>query len=140
MKFENIIATGWCAAALLLLSVNASAHEHHHHDDKGPNGGRILHHVDPHLEFLVLANRKVQLTQLDGKLKATSMGAQEVEMEAGSPADRVTIAFEKKGDVLVSKQPLPKGDDVPVAVMIRPEPGADVITEKFTVEIPANDE
>src|SRR6056297_132527 len=37
-------------------------HEHAHGDiEAGPNGGRILDDVEPHLEFLVTEDRKVEI-------------------------------------------------------------------------------
>ncbi|MDA1043637.1 MAG: hypothetical protein O3C57_00275, partial [Verrucomicrobia bacterium] len=53
---------------------NHVKHEHepaknavHDHKSSGPNGGRIITTVKPHLEFLVTQDRNVKITALDAQ-------------------------------------------------------------------------
>ena len=49
-------------------------HDHRHARKAGPNGGRVLHEVHPHAELLVTKDRKLQITFLTAKGKATAPG------------------------------------------------------------------
>ena len=55
----------------LILALPAFAAEDHDHAKKeaGPNGGKVLTTIEPHAEFFVTTDRKVQITFLnkDGK-------------------------------------------------------------------------
>ena len=44
-------------------------HKGHAHEKKiaGPNGGRVLTKVEPHLEFFVTKDHKIQITAVDDK-------------------------------------------------------------------------
>ena len=64
-------------------------HDHHHARMAGPNGGRVLHEVHPHAELLVTKDRKLQLTFLTEKGKATAPKEQTMTVICGkrtSPA------------------------------------------------------
>ena len=54
------------AAIALALALPASAADDHKHEKKeaGPNGGKILTAMEPHAEFFVTSDRKVQITFL----------------------------------------------------------------------------
>src|SRR5688500_18649777 len=101
----------------------------------GPNGGRIIASLEPRAEFFVTPDRKVQITFLDKSGKAIPPGEQVVTVVAGERMSPTTLTFSKAGNQLVSNVPLPKGDDVPAVVQIRPTPGAKAVTEKFNVDL-----
>ena len=110
-------------------------HGHSHKKkDAGPNGGRILTALTPHLEFLVREDRKVQLAALQD-LKAVPIGTQTATLTGGDRGDPTTLNFAKEGDVLVSDKPLPEGKNFPVILQVAATAGADLATEKFQLNL-----
>lgn len=111
-------------------------HDHaHDHDIVGPNGGRVLHEVDPHLEFFVTDDRKVQITAVDDEGKAIPLEKQTVRVTGGSRTNPTRMTFEKKGDSLISNVAFPKGNNFPVVVQIKPAPDAKTVLEKFNLNL-----
>jgi hypothetical protein len=85
----------------------------------GPKGGRLLENEAPRAEFFVEKDRKVTLTFYDANLKAVPAGEQTATVIAEAKGGKTKIEFEKKGDVLISKAPLPEGNDYIVVVQLR---------------------
>lgn len=114
-------------------------HDHHGHDhggvEAGPNGGRVLHKIEPHLEFFVTKDRKVQLTALDNKLKAIAIGKQVVKVTAGDRQNPIKMSFVKQGNVLMSETAFPAGDDFPVVVQMKNSKVGKSVIEKFTLNM-----
>ena len=114
----------------------AGDHDHDHGDAKaGPNGGRVLHKIEPHLEFLVTKDRRVQITALDDKFKATGMDNQVVRVTAGNRSNPIRMKFVRSGDVLISETAFPTGNNFPVVVQLKGKPGGKTIIEKFTLNL-----
>ncbi|MBI3870445.1 MAG: hypothetical protein HY299_18105 [Verrucomicrobia bacterium] len=90
----------------------------------GPKGGRLLENPTPRAEFFVEKDRTVTITFYDAALKAVAPGEQTVNVVAEVKSGKVELEFEKKGDVLVSKTPLPEGDGYNVVVQIKTRPDA----------------
>ncbi|MDF1811922.1 MAG: hypothetical protein P1V20_06900 [Verrucomicrobiales bacterium] len=141
MKTKNIISKTTTALATIALAASFSAlhAEDHDHDhggaEAGPNGGRVLHKVEPHLEFFVTKDRKVMMTQLDDNLKAAAVGDQVVRVTAGDRSNPIRMTFVKQGNVLISQTAFPEGDDFPVVVQIKNNAGSKTIIEKFTLDM-----
>lgn len=114
-------------------------HEGHDHDHDhimaGPNGGRVLHAVDPHLEFFVTEDRKVQIAALDAEGKAIPITEQSVRVTGGDRSNPTRMTFAKEGDVLVSDVAFPEGNDFPVVVQIKSTPDAKSAMEKFNLNL-----
>ncbi|MEM9015609.1 MAG: hypothetical protein AAGC68_01250 [Verrucomicrobiota bacterium] len=113
-------------------------HDHSHaHDsfEKGPNGGRLVTSVEPHLEFLVRDDRKVQIGSVDGEGKAQPIAEQEVSIVGGDRSNPTQMAFSLEGDVLVSDIAFPEGDLFPVVMSITPTPDGDLVIEKFNLDL-----
>ena len=68
---------------------------------KAPNGGRIIEGVEPHAEFLVTADKKVEVRFLDASGKVIAPAAQVVTVTMGDRAAPTKLAFAKEGDKLV---------------------------------------
>ena len=90
----------------------------------GPKGGRLLENETPRAEFFVEKDKTVSITFYDASLKPVSVTDQVVAATAETKSGKVKIEFEKKGDVLVSKTPLPEGDGYNVVVQLRSKPDA----------------
>jgi len=134
MKLKNIIAL-FTALTVVFLSGLKAGDKHEHGGKKaGPNGGRVLHNVEPHLEFFVTKDRKVQLTTLDDNLKAIALAGQLVTVTAGERSNPVKMTFAKQGETLISDIAFPEGDDFPVVVQIKGQGADKAIIEKFTMD------
>lgn len=116
-------------------------HDHSTHANKlnvrkaGPNGGRVLHDVEPHLEFFVTQDRKIQITALDDSLKQTPLGTQVVKITGGARTNPISMNLVKQGDVMISDSAIPPGDDFPLVVQVKSDADAKSVFEKFTLNL-----
>lgn len=117
-------------------------HKDHKHDDHshakkvaGPNGGRVLTGVEPHLEFFLTKERKVKITAVDDDGKAVALGEQTVTVTGGSRSNPTRMKFVKDGDSLVSDKAFPEGNNLPVVVQIKAKPDAKTVIEKFSLNL-----
>jgi hypothetical protein len=113
-------------------------HDHDHAHEKKmatPNGGRLLAAIEPHAEFFVTADRKVQITFLGEDGKAIAPAAQVVTVTAGDRSSPTKLTFTKSGNTLVSNAALPAGNDFPTVVQIKVTPDAKTVTEKFNLNL-----
>jgi hypothetical protein len=122
------------ADALALPALAAGDHTHEK-KEAGPHGGRVLTAIQPHAEFFVTADRKVQITFLGEDGKAIPPAAQTVTVTAGERSAPTKLTFIKSGEVLVSEQPLPDGNDFPTVVQIKDTPEAKAVVEKFNLNL-----
>ncbi|MEM1294111.1 MAG: hypothetical protein AAGH89_02025 [Verrucomicrobiota bacterium] len=111
-------------------------HDHHHHHEKitGPNGGRMLFSFEPHLEFLVMEDRTVQISAFDHHNKAASIDGFSVKLTGGSRISPTRLSFAKSGEALVSNGALPEGESFPVVLQIKSGDGKSVL-EKFQLSL-----
>lgn len=119
-------------AALLCTGLSSSAA-----DNKvlaGPKGGRLLEKTEPQAEFYLEKDRSVTITFYDPALKPVPATTQSVTVIAEAKTGKQTIAFEKKGDVLVSKTPLPEGEGYNVVVQLRQNAEAKPQNLRFKLE------
>lgn len=115
-------------------------HDHDHdHDHEtiiaGPNGGRVLTSIEPHAEFFVTAERHVQIGFVDDDLKQIPAADQSVDVVAGDRSKPTKLTFRKSGEVLISEEPLPDGNDFPVIVQIKNSAASKSIREKFNLNL-----
>jgi hypothetical protein len=130
MNLKNQVLRLIAIAAVGLVSLSAQASE----KPSGPNGGRILK-TEPRAEFLVNADRKIQITFLDQANQAVAPAAQVVTVTAGERSAPVTMKFAKSGNAFVSDVPLPAGNDVPAVVQIKASATAKTSIERFNVDL-----
>ncbi len=131
------------AVAALALTPGVQADDKHDHDhdhdhakiEAGPNGGRILNVVEPHLEFFVTKDRKVKITAVGENGKAIPIEKQVVKVTGGSRSNPTRMKFEKQGDVLVSDVAFPAGNDFPVVVQIKQKKVAKTVMAKFNLNL-----
>lgn len=113
-------------------------HDHgHDHDsiEAGPNGGRILHDLEPHVEFLVTDDRKVQISAVNDDGKVIPVTTQTASLMGGSRSNPTKMKFTKEGDVLVSDIAFPAGNDFPVVVQLKGAPDDKAATVKFNLNL-----
>jgi hypothetical protein len=102
---------------------------------KAPNGGRIIHTVDPHAEFVVTADKKIEIRFLDDSGKVIAPGEQVVTVTTGDRAKPIKLTFAKDGNKLVSDKTIPDGELLPVVLQIRAKEGEKASTAKFTLNL-----
>jgi len=100
-----------------------------------PNGGRIISSVEPKAEFVVTADKKVEIRFLDAAGKVVAPGDQTANVIMGDRANPTKLAFTKDGDKLVSDKTVPEGKDLPVVLQIRAKEGEKAVTEKFNLNL-----
>ena len=86
-----------------------AAEKDHKHEKKvaGPNGGMVITAVEPHLEFYVNKDRKVEITALSEDLKAAKLSGQVIAVTAGDRSKPTKLEFKEDGGKLVSTNALP---------------------------------
>lgn len=102
---------------------------------KAPNGGRIVDAVTPHAEFVVTAEKKIEIRFLDEAGKVIAPADQVVTVTMGDRAAPTKLTFAKDGDKLVSDKTIPDGKELPVVLQIRPKEGEKAVTEKFNLNM-----
>ena len=100
---------------------------------KAPHGGRIISAVEPHAEFLVTKDKKVEIRFLDAVGKVVAPALQTVTVTMGDRANPTKLAFTKDGDKLVSDKTVPEGKDLPVVLQIKVTPDSKTVSEKFNL-------
>jgi len=102
---------------------------------KAPNGGRIIESVTPHAEFLVTADKKVEIRFLDDAGKVVAPGEQVVTIVMGDRSAPTKLAFTKDGDKLVSDKAVAEGKNLPVVLQIRAKEDEKATTVKFNLNM-----
>lgn len=116
-------------------------HDHSSHTNKlnvrkaGPSGGRVLHKVEPHLEFFVTQDRKVQVTALNDSLKPIPFESQVIKITGGVRTNPISMNLVKQGNVMISDSAIPAGDDFPLVVQVKANSEAKSVYEKFTLNM-----
>jgi len=106
--------------------------DHHDHLVAGPNGGKLLAKVEPHLEFWIQPeDQHARITYVDDSLKPMEPGNLEIHLSMGDRANPTRVSFEKKVNWLVSNQPLEAAGNPPVILEIRSPDSESVIYERF---------
>jgi hypothetical protein len=124
-------------AIALLSTLGLQAGGNHSHEKKvaGPNGGRLLTSIEPHAEFLLLPDRKVQITFVDDHAKPIPPAEQVVTVTTGERSAPLKLVFVKTDSALVSEQSVPAGNKFPVVVQIKANPESKTLVEKFTLDL-----
>ena len=99
----------------------------------GSRKGRILELTGQNAEFFVEKDRTVSIAFYDPALKAQPVAAQIITATAEAPTGKVKLEFEKKGDLLVSKTPLPEGEHYLVVVQVKTD--AEAKSKNFRIPL-----
>ncbi len=99
----------------------------------GPRKGRVLELEKQNAEFFVEKDRTVSIAFYDAELKTQPLAAQTVTATAEAPSGKVKLEFEKKGELLVSKTPLPEGEHYTVVVQVKT--AADSKSKNFRIPL-----
>ncbi len=108
----------------------------HTHEEltPGPNGGRLVTSVTPNFEFLVLEDRRVQLTFVDENAKPVDLVDAAVNLTGGDRQNPTELVFAAENNALVSNEPLPDGDLVDVILSVQVPAEAEPVLERIKVD------
>lgn len=125
-------------ALTFACTLNAAEGKHDHSHEKikaGPSGGRLITEVEPHAEFFVNKDNKVEIRFVNDDNKIVPPASQIVSVTLGDRSAPTKLAFTKDGDKLISDKPIPSGNDYPAVVQIRAKDGAKPVNEKFNLNL-----
>ena len=118
----------------LALSVTAfAAEEHHGKKQAGPSGGRLITLLEPHAEFFVNPEKKVEIRFVDDANKVVAPAGQSVTVVMGDRSAPTKMTFTQSGDKLISNVSVPEGNNFPTVVQIKPTPDSKTVTAKFNL-------
>lgn len=131
----NIRMLALAAALLTTIPLRAGDGHSHAKNEVGPNGGRLITSLEPHAEFLVTPDRKIQITFVGDDGKAVAPAGQIVAVTTGDRSAPVKMTFVKTDASLVSEQVVPEGNNFPIVIQIKPTPDEKFLVEKFTLNL-----
>ena len=136
MKLKSILAT---AVLALGLAFNAGAaedkHDHEHAAKAGPTGGKLITEVEPHVEFLVTKDKKVEIRFIDDDNKVVAPAEQVISVTLGERSKPTKLTFTKDGNKLVSDKVVPEGNDYPTVVQIKTDAKAKAVNARFNLNM-----
>ena len=133
MKMKSLLTV---AALALGLSFTALAEDKHEHDAKaGPTGGKLITAVEPHVEFFVNKEKKVEIRFVDDANKVVAPGAQVITVTLGERSKPTKLTFTKDGNKLVSDKTVPEGNDYPTVVQIKTDAKAKPVNARFNLNM-----
>jgi hypothetical protein len=110
-------------------------HDHAHAAKAGPTGGKLITAVEPHVEFFVNKDKKVEIRFVDDDNKVVAPGEQVISVTLGERAKPAKLTFTKEGDHLISDKVIPEGNDYPTVVQIKTSAKAKAVNEKFNLNM-----
>ncbi len=135
MKLKSLLTI---AAIALGFACTAGAAEDKHDHDKvkaGPTGGKLITAVEPHVEFFVNKDKKVEIRFVDDDNKVVAPGEQVITATLGDRAKPTKLVFSKDGNKLISDQAVPAGNDYPTVVQIKANAKAKAVNAKFNLNM-----
>ena len=135
MKLKSILATAVLALGLAFNAGAEDKHDHEHAAKAGPTGGKLITEVEPHVEFLVTKDKKVEIRFVDDDNKVVAPADQVITVTLGERSKPTKLAFTKDGNKLVSDKVVPEGNDYPTVVQIKTDAKAKPINARFNLNM-----
>lgn len=132
---KKLITTTLLTLALAFTASAADTDKHEHEGKAGPTGGKLITEVEPHVEFFVNKDKKVEIRFIDDNNKVVAPGEQVISVTLGDRSAPTKLSFAKDGDKLISDKAIPEGNDLPTVVQIRAKEGAKAVNEKFNLNL-----
>ena len=123
------------ALAFTATAADKDKHDHEHAAKAGPTGGKLITEVEPHVEFFVNKDKKVEIRFIDDDMKVVAPGEQVISVTLGDRSAPTKLSFTKEGNMLISDKAVPEGNDLPTVVQIKAKPDAKSVTEKFNLNL-----
>lgn len=115
---------------LMTVSLTALAQHKHQHDEIGPNGGRVEHVGNSHLE-LVLKGPAVQVYLYDDNMKSLTVQGAEITVTLQAEGKRETIKLQQSGpNAMQGQGSLNTGKDTRAVVALK-LPGKPIVQARF---------
>lgn len=108
-------------------------HDHGHTAKAGPTGGRLITSVEPHVEFFVNDQNRVEIRFVDEDDKVIAPKDQVISVTMGDRRKPTRLTFRKDGDRLVSDKAVPEGNNHPVVLQIKSDAKAKAVIERFNL-------
>jgi hypothetical protein len=131
----QINTTLLCLALAFTVTAADTAKHDHEHPKAGPTGGKLITAVEPHAEFLINNDKKIEIRFVDDANKVVAPGEQVVSVTMGDRSAPTKLTFTKDGDKLVSDKAIPEGNDLPTVVQIKAKAGEKAVNEKFNLNL-----
>lgn len=135
MKKHIITTLLTLAMAFTASAADKDKHDHEHAAKAGPTGGKLITEVEPHVEFFVTKEKKVEIRFINDDNKVVAPGEQVISVTMGDRSAPTKLSFTKEGDKLVSDKVIPEGNDLPTVVQIKASAKAKSVTEKFNLNL-----
>ncbi|MBL9184060.1 MAG: hypothetical protein JNN17_18095 [Verrucomicrobiaceae bacterium] len=135
MKSKLLSTLLTLALAFTATAADKDKHDHEHAAKAGPTGGKLITEVEPHVEFFVNKDKKVEIRFINDDMKVVAPGEQVITVILGDRSAPTKLAFTKDGDKLISDKVIPEGDDLPTVVQIKAKAGEKAVTEKFNLNL-----
>ena len=135
MKTKLLSTLLTLALAFTATAADKEKHDHEHEAKAGPTGGKLITEVEPHVEFFVNKDNKVEIRFIDDDMKVVAPGEQVITVILGDRSAPTKLAFTKDGDKLISDKTIPEGADLPTVVQIKAKAGEKAVTEKFNLNL-----
>ena len=132
---KKLLTTTLLTLALAFTASAADKDKHEHEAKAGPTGGRLITEVEPHVEFFVNKDKKVEIRFINDDNKVVAPGAQVINVTLGDRSAPTKLSFTKDGDKLISDKAVPEGNDLPTVVQIKTAPDAKSVNEKFNLNL-----
>lgn len=118
---------------------NHDDHSGHSHAKKvaGPNGGRVLTDVEPHAEFFVTSDKKIQITFLSDDNQPAALATQSVSVVMGKRSAPTKISLVPSADQasLVSETTIPEGNNIDTYVTFKMTADSKPVRSSFILNL-----
>ncbi|MHB1083031.1 MAG: hypothetical protein B7Z37_29655 [Verrucomicrobia bacterium 12-59-8] len=104
MKNKLLTSLFALAFAFTVNAADKDKHDHEEHAGKaGPTGGKLITEVEPHVEFFVNKDKKVEIRFIDDDMIVVAPGEQVISVTLGDRSAPTKLSFTKEGNMLKNK-------------------------------------
>ena len=109
MKIQSLLAVVALALGLTFNSTAEEKHDHDHAAKAGPTGGKLITEVEPHVEFFVNKDKKVEIRFVDDENKVVAPGEQVIAVTLGERSKPTKLTSPRKATSSSPIKRYPKG-------------------------------
>lgn len=103
----------------------------HHSGVPGPNGGRLVAGVEPHLEFFIQPDRHARITFVNDDIEPIPPVDLEISLTGGDRSNPVEMGFTRKDAFLLSNAPLPNEQNMAIVLQFSGGENGEPVFERF---------
>lgn len=135
MKTPSLATLLVLALTSALVAEEKEKHDHGTRIQAGPTGGRLITKVEPHAEFYVNKENRIEIRFVDDDNRVLAPAGQTVSVIMGDRSKPTKLAFAKDGDKLVSDQVIPSGNLLPTVVQIKSGSEGKTVMDRFNLNL-----